>query len=677
MNQLKNITLFIFILIIAISCKKDEDDLSALNNVIAPANVTATFDITQDNSGLVTIIPNAEGATQYLVTFGDVADETPTKYGLNDEITHIYEQGVFTVGINAVGITGLITKYEQELTISFRPPENLVVTITQDVVNPSLVSVSATADYATIMDIYFGDVPDEEPVHAVPGEIVSHTYVEAGDYVINVVAKNAGPGTEEYSETITISEASDPVTLPVDFESFTVNYAFIDFGNEQTTVIDNPDASGINTSARVAQSVKPAGAETWAGTILTLGDPIDFSTNKLFKMKVWSPKAGAIVKLKVENLDDGDISYEVDALTTATNQWEELLFDFSAIDVNNSYQKLVFFFDFGNPGDDSIYYFDDVKLGPTSVPSTKSVEDFEGEVPEFTAFGNIDDVIVVSNPDPSGVNTTANTAQLTKNTGSETWAGAFFETSPVLDLDNFSKLTVKTWSPNSGIVVKLKLENDDASITHEVDVTNTVANGWEELVYDFSDAPAADYMRIVIFFDFGNVGDGSVYYYDEIELANEGGGPPPSLIFEDFEGEVPVFTAFGNIPDVEVVPNPDQSGVNTTANTATLTKVAGAETWAGAFFETATLDLDTYSKISVKTWSSNSGIVVKVKLENADASSTHEVDITNSTANAWEELVYDFSDAPVADYIRVVIFFDFGNPGDDSVYYFDEYTLTN
>ncbi len=49
----------------------------------------------------------------------------------------------------------------------------------------------------------------------------------------------------------------------------------------------------------------------------------------------------------------------------------------------------------------------------------------------------------------------------------------------------------------------------------------------------------------------------------------------------------------------------------------------------------------------------------------------------NTTANAWEELVYDFSDAPEADYMRVVIFFDFGNPGNDTIYYFDEYTLNN
>ncbi|MEZ5195216.1 MAG: hypothetical protein R2764_02060 [Bacteroidales bacterium] len=68
-------------------------------------------------------------------------------------------------------------------------------------------------------------------------------------------------------------------------------------------------------------------------------NPIDFSVEKLFKVKVWSPKSGAIVKLKVENLDNGDISHEVDALTTTTNEWEELQFDFSGINMDNEYQK--------------------------------------------------------------------------------------------------------------------------------------------------------------------------------------------------------------------------------------------------------------------------------------------------------------------------------------------------
>ena len=237
MNLLKNIIMFVIILVVAISCKKEVDDLSYLNNVTAPSNVVAHFDITQDNTGLVTIVPNAEGATKFLVTFGDIADETPSEYGLSETITHIYSEGVFTVGLTAVGLTGLSAKVENELNVTFKAPENLVVTIEKDATNPKMVSVSATADFATIMDIYFGDVQDEEPQTVLPEEVATHTYVEPGDYVIKVVAKSAGTATLEYTETINISAASDPVNLPITFESFTVNYAFENFGNAISTVV--------------------------------------------------------------------------------------------------------------------------------------------------------------------------------------------------------------------------------------------------------------------------------------------------------------------------------------------------------------------------------------------------------------------------------------------------------
>ncbi|MGB0878981.1 MAG: PKD domain protein, partial [Polaribacter sp.] len=85
---------------------------------------------------------------------------------------------------------------------------------------------------------------------------------------------------------------------------------------------------------------------------------------------------------------------------------------------------------------------------------------------------------------------------------------------------NYSKISVKTWSPKVGAQVKLKIENADASIVYEVDLNTSVLNTWEELVYNFSSAPTADYVRVVIFFDFGNVGDDSVYYYDELALTN-------------------------------------------------------------------------------------------------------------------------------------------------------------
>ncbi len=39
--------------------------------------------------------------------------------------------------------------------------------------------------------------------------------------------------------------------------------------------------------------------------LLTLGTPIDFSANKVFRMKVFSPRVGAKVLLKVENATNG------------------------------------------------------------------------------------------------------------------------------------------------------------------------------------------------------------------------------------------------------------------------------------------------------------------------------------------------------------------------------------
>jgi len=374
MKNYKNILALFFIALLAFSCVTDEDKLYSLDYIQAPTNVNAVFDITQDNTGVVTILPNAEGASTYTIDFGDGA--TSEEIANLKSVSHTYTEGTYAVVITAYGITGLTSELTKELNVSFKAPEDLVVTITKDAANPKIVSISAKATYATVMDIYFGDIENEEATTVLPEETAIHTYAEPGDYEIKVIAKSAGAATTEYTETITINAASDPVNLPVTFESFLINYAFTDFGNVTSSVIVNPDASGLvtssvivnpdgsglNTSARVAQSVKAAGAETWGGSFLTLENPINFSSKTLFKVKVWSPKANAVVKLKVENLTDGAISYEVDATTGVADEWEELSFDFSAIDTDNDYQKVVLFFDFGNAGDGSTYYFDDIKL---------------------------------------------------------------------------------------------------------------------------------------------------------------------------------------------------------------------------------------------------------------------------------------------------------------------------
>jgi hypothetical protein len=45
-------------------------------------------------------------------------------------------------------------------------------------------------------------------------------------------------------------------TLPLDFESSTIAYTFVDFDGGVVTKIANPDKTGVNTSATVAKMVK-------------------------------------------------------------------------------------------------------------------------------------------------------------------------------------------------------------------------------------------------------------------------------------------------------------------------------------------------------------------------------------------------------------------------------------
>ncbi|MEN0050426.1 MAG: hypothetical protein AAF806_25400, partial [Bacteroidota bacterium] len=335
------------------------------------------------------------------------------------------------------------------------------------------------------------------------------------------------------------------VDFPIDFECEFTAYAFQEFGGAPTIVIDNPDASGLNTSSKVAQMTKVQDAADFAGTILTLEDEIDFSKGMVFKMKTWSPKVGAIVKLKLENLTDGAIANEEDATTMVANTWEELTFDFSDTDANTkSLQKVVIFFDFGNFGDNSIYYFDDlIQEGNDDVIACEDpgsgggVEpnsivfpvDFECEFIENYIAVDFEGTFtqVIDNPFAEGINTSPRVAQTVKGNGAATFAGTIINLAEPIDF-NISKLfTLKVRSPRANVLVKLKLEQTgNGAIANEKDAFTTVADQWEELTFDFSDTDASNakmLQSIVVFFDFGNVGDGASYFFDDVvQVGNTG-----------------------------------------------------------------------------------------------------------------------------------------------------------
>ena len=686
---MKNIRLILasFFLIAFLGCEEDERGTQFLDNAAAPSEVGLQFRTTQDNSGLVTITPTAVGATQFDIFFGDGTDSS-INLDPGQSVDNVYLEGTYTVTAIATSINGLTTELEQQLVVSFQAPQNLDVVIENDVAVSKQVNVTANADFAMSFDVYFGEPGTDTPVSGNIGETVSYTYQEAGLYTITVVAMGSAIETTTYVEEFEVTSIEQPIasapTPPARAEGDVISI----FSSAYTNVPDTnyfPDwgqggqGSGWAMFNLDGDDMLQYINLSYQGIALADGTSVDVSQMEYLHLDVWTAEAVTDIETSLINNASGTVTEAPITTALTPNSWTSIEIPISAYTDQGLTVSEIFQLKFvGTPWAAGTVFIDNIYFyKAASGVVTSMIQDFEGAEPTFTVFGNIAPIEVIANPDQSGANTTNTVAKLTKTAGSEVWAGAFFETATPIDLASYGKINVKTWSPNVGAQVKLKLENADASTTFEVDLNTTVANQWENLLYDFSAAPIADYTRIVIFFDFGNAGDDSIYYYDEIELVNDTGGSG-SLGFQDFEGDAPAFTVFGNIAAIEVIANPDVTGVNTTATVAKLTKTAGSEVWAGSFFEVDTaLDLNTYSKISVKTWSPNLGAQVKLKLENADASVTHEIDLNTTVTNAWEELVYDFSGAPAADYTRVVIFFDFGNAGDDSIYYYDEFALTN
>lgn len=517
---MKNLKYFLslFLLATLLGCSDDDNDTGFIDDIAAPTNLSAIFTITQDNSGKVTIRPNGEGVTSYSIVFGDETQE-PGTLAPGQEIDHIYAEGNYTVKIIGIGINGKETEYTQPLTVSYAAPTNLAVNITPETGNPYKINVTASALLETFFTITFGETVGETPIEFNEGQTVSHTYATIGTYEVKVIAYSGGAATSEFVQNVTIF---DPLLLPIDFESPTLNYAFGDFGGSFGSVADNPSVSGLNTSAKVGKIVKTAGAEVWAGITLALDAPIDFSTLQKISMKAYAPVAGAIVKLKLENINDANINVEVDATTTVVNDWETLLFDFTGVNNANNYQRVVVFYDFGNNGNGAEFHFDDVKLttGDAQVELPLTFQN-AALAYTFTSFGN-SSATVTDNPDQSGINTSTKVGQHTKNSGSEVWAGSFIELATPIDFSSLHKIKMKVWSPQAGAIVKMKLENlANSAINIEVDATTTVAGGWEELTYDFSAAANANaYQRVVVFFNFNVIGDGSNYYFDDIKLSN-------------------------------------------------------------------------------------------------------------------------------------------------------------
>lgn len=320
-------------------------------------------------------------------------------------------------------------------------------------------------------------------------------------------------------------------SLPIHFEGDVGVSDFEDFDGGTFDLVANPAADAINASENVGQIVRNGGL-IWSGSKMVIDGFLDFTENNSISMKVYTTApVGTVVKFKLE----GPAYTERDVLTTVSGAWEELSFDFTGAPLN-SFNTLVFMFDFGNVGngsETSTFYFDDINQGTNGEQLDLPVT-FEDEVINYSVidFGGNFSVLAEDPTDPE--NTVVKTI---KSATAEGWAGTtigtaagFINNIPLTLTD--SKMSVRVWSATAGTLVRLKVEAaTNATHTCETQTTTTLAGAWEVLEFDFAnEAPGTamlstgidggwTYNKASIFFNYdipGTQAGELTFYFDDV-----------------------------------------------------------------------------------------------------------------------------------------------------------------
>ncbi len=206
-----------------------------------------------------------------------------------------------------------------------------------------------------------------------------------------------------------------------------------------------------------------------------------------------------------------------------------------------------------------IVHFTFLLLFALSANAQVVVLDFEGAgtSTDFQYFGSsIENTLTtpIANPDPSGINMSANVIGYVKPGDALSWAGAFSNPNPAvpIDLTNGGQICIDVWMDHIGSLA-LKIENSTTGGANWITtVANTTTNAWETICFDtslpsiedpFTPASGNSYSTLVLFFDFNTAGTGTdvTSYFDNVRIETGGGGVTEgditfSLNMNDYNG---------------------------------------------------------------------------------------------------------------------------------------------
>jgi len=522
---------------ITISCK-DDDDVPAQG--VIPENLVIDADVATDGSGVVEITPTAENAVSFVVNFEEGVDPVVVSNG--ETATYVYAQtgeSTYDITVTAYSVGG--GKISSTITVNLE----VIPGIDPDILQKLAGDGTKRWVWAQSVGGHFGVGPTTndfpEFFSATPNslnpclydDVIQFSYDGSGNFTytlepgdnnevfinwteVNRFFPDATPEqnvdecrdiTDQAvfeSEFSVMDNTDGTQTLDIG-ESFLSYWAVIP-GQYQITELteDRLAVRGISQPFNGDAPLAWYSIFVPEGSTSVGGEPLE----SIFTEMVWSDEFNTDGAPNPANwtydLGNGDNGWGNQELQSYTSDPSNVIVEDGNLKITARSE---------GTSADGIYYYDEFQLVDAGNTTQVAVQDFEGTAPALNNFGGGFSEII-DNPDASGVNTTTTVARFTKPSGSETFAGTSFDLDSPLDLSTTDQISVRTWSPTMGTLVKLKIENsaDPENESFEVDLNTTTMNAWEELVYDFSAAPDFTYDRVVIFFDFGSTGSAGAAY---------------------------------------------------------------------------------------------------------------------------------------------------------------------
>ena len=301
----------------------------------------------------------------------------------------------------------------------------------------------------------------------------------------------------------------------------------------------------------------------------------------------------------------------------------------------------------------------------------------------LVGFGGAEDSSIAADP----VNAPNKVAKVVRAAGSETYAGTTITagSTPATQLGfspkvpfnaNDTKMSVRVWSPDAGIPVRLKVE-DHADPTHsvETEATVTTAAGWQTLTFNFAPGSQAagtsainfayNYDKATIFFDFGRAKASAVqktYYFDDLAFVagtgvNCGTTAPtcaPATVIPS--GSVTIYsdaaqvTGFNPHPDWGQAPPVTYSEVTIAANKSLKYGFSAGALYEGLDWAANPVNVSAKGKLHLDFWSAD---ITSVKVSIISANKENAV-TQALTVGSWNSVDIDLSSYTVPDKTAII-----------------------